>query len=72
METQFPRSSYNGGIKPLPSRIKTIIGLKPPTVAKDLKHFLHMKNFYRAVLQNPLKHQPPLFVRLMRGTITLF
>lgn len=48
------------GISPLPEKVEAIKNFPKPTVAKDLKKFLAMINFYRRFIPNAIKAQAPL------------
>lgn len=48
------------GIKPLPEKVIAIQEFKLPTVAKDLKSFLAMINFYRKFMPHAIESQIPL------------
>lgn len=48
------------GIKPLPSKVAAILDYKKPAVAKELKRFIAMINFYRKFLPHATVHQSKL------------
>lgn len=48
------------GISPLSEKVEAIKKFHKPTVAKDLKKFLAMINFYRRFIPNAIKAQAPL------------
>ncbi|KAL7743875.1 hypothetical protein ACLKA6_000279 [Drosophila palustris] len=50
----------SNGITPLPDKIKTICDFPLPKVAKELRRFLAMINFYRRFLPKAITHQAPL------------
>jgi len=50
----------SNGIKPLPEKVKAISEFPLPKVAKELRRFLAMINFYRRFLPNAIQHQEPL------------
>lgn len=54
------------GIKPLPSKVQVITDFPVPKVAKELRRFLAMINFYRRFLPHAVHHQSPL-VQLIPG-----
>ncbi|KAL7723540.1 hypothetical protein ACLKA6_000128, partial [Drosophila palustris] len=56
----------SNGITPLPDKIKTISDFPLPKVAKELRRFLAMINFYRRFLPKAITHQAPL-VQLIPG-----
>ncbi|TDG38405.1 hypothetical protein AWZ03_015173, partial [Drosophila navojoa] len=56
----------SNGIAPLPDKVKTIIDFPLPKVAKELRRFLAMINFYRRFLPKAIIHQAPL-VQLIPG-----
>ncbi|XP_053947695.1 uncharacterized protein LOC128856420 [Anastrepha ludens] len=54
------------GIKPMPEKVKAISNFPLPKIAKELRRFLAMINFYRRFLPNAVDHQIPL-VKLIPG-----
>lgn len=56
----------SNGIKPLPTKVQAIVEFPLPKVAKELRRFLAMINFYRRFLPHAVYHQMPL-VQLIPG-----
>ncbi|EAL58701.1 gag-pol polyprotein [Wolbachia endosymbiont of Drosophila ananassae] len=54
------------GIKPLQTKVNAITNFPLPKVAKELRRFLAMINFYRRFIPNAIQHQAPL-VQLIPG-----
>lgn len=48
------------GLRPLKSKVEALRNFSKPIIAKDLKKFLGMLNFYRPFLKNATKHQSVL------------
>lgn len=56
------------GITPLPEKVRVIVNLPQPTIAKELKRFLAMINFYRKFLPNAMTAQAPLLTMISGNT----
>lgn len=68
-EIQFLGHHVNAdGIRPLPEKVAIVRDFPKPTVAKELKRFMAMINFYRKFLPHALKHQSKLQT-LINGNI---
>lgn len=48
------------GIKPLPDKVDAIVNIEMPKIAKDLRRFLGMINFYRRFIPDAVQHQSKL------------
>ena len=56
-QSEHSSSTTNGGLRPLKSKVEALRNSAKPMIAKNLKNFLGMLNFYRPFLENATKRQ---------------